>query len=147
MNNQSNIGPIVSKALVETSCNLDLFGKDLFHEATYVKITNWYSRFGHSQVTANGSIYVFGGRMGTDIGEKLMNDLWRFDPKTSKWTELTQTAQGQPPSPRSFQVCPDKHTNNKEWFWTYKDRRQNINPPHKGYKTPPSLVDYSWLHM
>jgi len=61
------------------------------------------ARFGHSQVTANGSIYVFGGRMGTDIGEKLMNDLWRFDPKTSKWTELTQTAQGQPPSPRSFQ--------------------------------------------
>ena len=48
--------------------------------------------------------------MGTDIGEKLMNDIWRFDPKTSKWTELTQTAQGQPPSPRSFQVYALIHT-------------------------------------
>ena len=35
------------------------------------------------------------------IEEKLLNDLWRFDPEAGEWTQLAPN-NGQAPSPRSF---------------------------------------------
>ena len=46
------------------------------------------------------SIFVFGGRMGTSIDEKLLNDLWMFDTDSKTWSEVE--ANGDVPSPRSF---------------------------------------------
>jgi len=57
-------------------------------------------RFGHAQAVIGDSIYFFGGRMGVAIDEKLLNDLFLFNTKTSVWTKVDQV--GTPPSPRSF---------------------------------------------
>ena len=57
-------------------------------------------RFGHSQAAVGKSIFVFGGRMGTSIDEKLLNDLWTFDTDSKTWSEVE--VKGDVPSPRSF---------------------------------------------
>lgn len=56
-------------------------------------------RRSHTMWTYEGCIYLFGGF--ESINNKHFNDLWRFDPGTSKWTELKTTGQG--PSPRRRQ--------------------------------------------
>jgi Galactose oxidase, central domain len=38
----------------------------------------------------------FGGRVGKDMGEGSMNDLWSFDTSTNTWTEV-QAQHGEPP--------------------------------------------------
>lgn len=58
-------------------------------------------RFGHSQAVIGDCIYVFGGRVGTAVDEKLLNDLYMFNTKTGVWIEVI--FKGSPPSPRSFQ--------------------------------------------
>ena len=45
-------------------------------------------RFGHCQGAVGKSIFVFGGRMGTSIDEKLLDDLWMFDTDAKTWTEV-----------------------------------------------------------
>ena len=57
-------------------------------------------RFGHSQAAVGKSIFVFGGRMGTSIDEKLLDDLWTFDTEARTWSEVKAT--GDAPSARSF---------------------------------------------
>ena len=49
------------------------------------------------------SIYVFGGRMGTSIDEKLLDDLWAFDTDSKTWSEVdAKDKESEAPSPRSF---------------------------------------------
>ena len=57
-------------------------------------------RFGHAQCSIGDCLYVFGGRMGTAIDEKLLNDLYEFDTRTKLWSCVQST--GEPPSPRSY---------------------------------------------
>ena len=60
-------------------------------------------RFGHSQSAVGKSIYVFGGRMGTSIDEKLLDDLWAFDTDSKTWSEVeAKDKESESPSPRSF---------------------------------------------
>ena len=61
-------------------------------------------RFGHCQASIGDSIFLFGGRMGTSIEEKLLNDLWQFNTINKTWIEISNFKNGtEPPSPRSFQ--------------------------------------------
>ena len=57
-------------------------------------------RFGHGQCALGDSLYVFGGRQGTAIDEKLLNDLYQFNTVTSTWTKIEGT--GDIPCPRSY---------------------------------------------
>jgi len=57
-------------------------------------------RFGHAQSVIGDCIYIFGGRMGIAVDEKLLNDLFMFNTKTGIWTNVS--SEGSPPSPRSF---------------------------------------------
>ena len=60
-------------------------------------------RFGHSQSAVGKIIYVFGGRMGTSIDEKLLDDLWAFDTDSKTWSEVeAKDKESGAPSPRSF---------------------------------------------
>ena len=60
-------------------------------------------RFGHSQSAVGKIIYVFGGRMGTSIDEKLLDDLWAFDTDSKTWSEVeAKDKESEAPSPRSF---------------------------------------------
>ena len=59
------------------------------------------ARFGHSLCSVGSSLFMFGGREGTAIDEKLLNDLYKFDCETSTWSLVTCT--GSVPCPRSFQ--------------------------------------------
>ena len=52
------------------------------------------------QASIGDSIYIFGGRAGTQIDEELMNDLHEFNTKTRRW-EAVETS-GDVPCPRSF---------------------------------------------
>jgi hypothetical protein len=47
------------------------------------------ARNGHSAVTIDGQMYIFGGN---DSGG--LNDLWRYDPSTDIWSQLTSGATG-----------------------------------------------------
>jgi len=58
------------------------------------------ARFGHGQCSVGESIYVFGGRMGTAIDEKLLNDLYKFDTCTNTWSRVSTS--GHVPCPRSY---------------------------------------------
>uniref|UniRef100_A0A7S2UMW8 Uncharacterized protein n=1 Tax=Attheya septentrionalis TaxID=420275 RepID=A0A7S2UMW8_9STRA len=62
-------------------------------------------RVGHAQaslVEGDGDIvYIFGGRMGIEMGESALNDLWKFHHTTETWTQITEF-QGSPPEARSF---------------------------------------------
>ena len=58
------------------------------------------SRFGHGQCSVGPVLYVFGGRMGTAIDEKLLNDLYKLDTRTNVWSKVEYT--GDVPCPRSF---------------------------------------------
>ena len=53
-------------------------------------------------------MYVFGGRAGTTVDEKLMADLHKWDPTTATWTEVAVQG-GSAPCPRSFHtmVAPE----------------------------------------
>ena len=57
-------------------------------------------RFGHAQAVLGDCIYIFGGRMGVAIDEKLLNDLFMFNTVTGVWSQVNQA--GPLPSPRSF---------------------------------------------
>ena len=57
-------------------------------------------RFGHGQCVVGQSLYVFGGRQGTAIDEKLLNDIHMLDTVTGVWTEVSTS--GDPPCPRSY---------------------------------------------
>ena len=59
------------------------------------------ARFGHSMCAVGSSLFMFGGREGTAIDEKLLNDLYKFDCETSTWSLVT--CSGSVPCPRSFQ--------------------------------------------
>jgi hypothetical protein len=53
-------------------------------------------RYGHSQVTVGGDIYVFGGLKKENGSHNLFGDLWRYDPDQRRWTLLSRDG----PSPR-----------------------------------------------
>ena len=57
-------------------------------------------RFGHGQCSVGSSLFVFGGRMGTAIDEKLLNDLYKFDCLTSTWSKIS--CSGSIPCERSY---------------------------------------------
>jgi len=57
-------------------------------------------RFGHAQSVIGDCIYIFGGRMGIAVDEKLLNDLFMFNTKTGIWSNMSTV--GSPPSQRSF---------------------------------------------
>ena len=57
-------------------------------------------RFGHGQCVVGQSLYVFGGRQGTAIDEKLLNDMHMLDTVSGVWTEVSTS--GDPPCPRSY---------------------------------------------
>jgi len=57
-------------------------------------------RFGHAQAVMGESIYIFGGRMGVAVDEKLLNDLYMLNTRTFVWTKVDQ--KGTLPCPRSF---------------------------------------------
>ena len=59
------------------------------------------ARFGHSLCSVGSSLFMFGGREGTAIDEKLLNDLYKFDCETSTWSVVT--CSGSVPCPRSYQ--------------------------------------------
>jgi N-acetylneuraminic acid mutarotase len=58
-----------------------------------------------SQCAVGGALCVFGGRVGVDAGEGLLNDVWLFDPETKAWTELEAADGSSPPSPRSYHAA------------------------------------------
>jgi len=58
------------------------------------------ARFGHGLCSVGSCLFVFGGRMGTAIDEKLLNDLYKFDIKTSTWSKVA--CSGSVPCERSF---------------------------------------------
>jgi Galactose oxidase, central domain len=49
------------------------------------------------------NVDYFGGRVGKDMGEGSMNDLWSFDTSTSTWSEV-QAQHGEPPCKVSFYI-------------------------------------------
>jgi len=56
-------------------------------------VTKPPARSGHSLVSLNGALYVFGGDgassgQGATRGGALLNDLWRFDVEQMKWEEM-----------------------------------------------------------
>jgi N-acetylneuraminic acid mutarotase len=59
-------------------------------------------RVAHSQAVVGDSIYVFGGRQGTTMDEKPLNDLWRFDTTTSSWSLVVPKDASKVPAARSF---------------------------------------------
>ena len=58
------------------------------------------ARFGHGQCSVGPFLYVFGGRQGTAIDEKLLNDLYKFDTRTNVWSQVHVS--GDVPCARSF---------------------------------------------
>ena len=58
------------------------------------------ARFGHGQCSVGHCLYVFGGRMGTAVDEKLLNDLYKFDTQTSTWSRVS--CSGEVPCERSY---------------------------------------------
>ena len=58
------------------------------------------ARFGHSMCAVGSSLFLFGGREGTAIDERLLNDLYRFDCETSTWSLVSSS--GSLPCPRSY---------------------------------------------
>merc|ERR1712176_229285 len=62
-------------------------------------------RVAHAQAAVVGEngkeeMYIFGGRTGINMEEQAMNDLWKLDTTSLKWTKVETT--GTPPCPRSF---------------------------------------------
>jgi len=62
------------------------------------------ARVGHSGIVHNNKLYLYGGRIGADMGDQTMGDFWCFDPnasaKENQWTPLPIT--GVPPTPLSY---------------------------------------------
>jgi len=62
-------------------------------------------RLGHAQCATESKIYVFGGRAGTTMGEKALNDLWELDcsvPGKETWKEIKYKEGTTLPEARSF---------------------------------------------
>ena len=57
-------------------------------------------RFGHGFCSYDKYLCVFGGRQGTAIDEKLLNDFYMFDTGAGSWTCVSTS--GDVPCPRSF---------------------------------------------
>ena len=55
------------------------------------------ARYGHCAFTANGKMYVYGGR-----GYDYFSDMWVYDPATDTWTEVNLL--GEQPPPRKHQA-------------------------------------------
>ena len=66
------------------------------------------ARFGHSLCSVGSSLFMFGGREGTAIDEKLLNDLYKFDCETSTWSVVT--CSGSVPCPRSYHSMVATHS-------------------------------------
>ena len=77
------------------------------HQRNFIYLL-FVSRFGHGQCTVDGIVYVFGGRAGTTVDEKLMADLHKWDPTTATWSQVVVQG-GCAPCPRSFHtmVAPE----------------------------------------
>ena len=61
------------------------------------------SRLAHSQASVGDCIYIFGGRVGIDMNETSMNDLWKFHVPTETWTHIdTKQPEEEVPEARSF---------------------------------------------
>lgn len=58
-------------------------------------------RLAHSQASIGQDIYIFGGRVGVDMNETSLGDMWRFHVPTETWTPITCDAQ-EAPEARSF---------------------------------------------
>jgi len=58
------------------------------------------ARFGHGQAAIGSNIYVFGGREGTAIDERLLDDMHMFDTLSRTWQLLS--TRGPSPTPRSY---------------------------------------------
>ena len=54
-------------------------------------------RYSHSAFTANGKMYVYGGR-----GADYFTNMWVYDPSTDTWTQVN--LQGEQPPPRAYSV-------------------------------------------
>lgn len=59
---------------------------------------------GHSTTTIGASLFVFGGRTGTQVAETSLNELHVFDTKHNAWSKVTD-ANGSPPDPRSYHAA------------------------------------------
>lgn len=59
------------------------------------------ARCAHSTVFYNGSLYVFGGELATSDYYHHYKDLWQFDIKKQRWSELKPNRTGSVPSSRS----------------------------------------------
>jgi hypothetical protein len=61
-------------------------------------------RLAHSQTTVGDSIYIFGGRVGVDMNETSLGDLWKFHVPSQTWTFIDTSEQSQKdiPEARSF---------------------------------------------
>lgn len=61
-------------------------------------------RLAHSQVSVGDCIYIFGGRVGVDMNETSLGDLWKFHVPSESWTFIDTTKQCQQdlPEARSF---------------------------------------------
>ena len=51
-------------------------------------------RFGHGQCAVGSDVYIFGGRQGTAIDEKLLNDVHKFDTRTCTWSRVPVSGGG-----------------------------------------------------
>lgn len=61
-------------------------------------------RLAHSQTMVGDSIYIFGGRVGVDMNETSLGDLWKFHVPSETWTFIDTSDQCQKdvPEARSF---------------------------------------------
>lgn len=59
---------------------------------------------GHSTTSVGASLFVFGGRTGTQVAETSLNDLHVFNTKQNSWSKVTD-ATGSPPEPRSYHAA------------------------------------------
>lgn len=57
-------------------------------------------RVAHSQAAIGSDLYIFGGRQGLGMGDKDMDDLWRFNVNHKSWFQIR--FKGESPCARSF---------------------------------------------
>lgn len=79
-------------------------------------------RYGHSQVSVAGQLFVFGGLSKQHGQYTLYDDLWRFDPETAQWSSVDVSG----PSPRygvaiagwehEFVVFGGRYLTDEWWF-------------------------------
>jgi len=65
----------------------DVWVYDVVTENWVQKTSGATARYGHTAVTINDKMYIFGG-----IGATYLNDLWEYNPSNDTWTQLTSGA-------------------------------------------------------